>query len=463
MAEKNKIPPPQLIFPALLLIAAFVLRLKIYPHVIPGLFPDSLEYIQLSRALRELDLSPFYRRPPGYPLFLSLLFILSGKESLPSLVALQMALSSIVPIFIYFIFLFISQKKILSFLSALFVVFDLYLLSYDSVVLTESLAIFLVAFALWLFTCGIKLKSNALVILAGLVIAWLAFVRPLFSALFVFIAFITLFWLFRQKKSADFKSWLCSLGYFFLIPFAIIFFWSFRNRLIYGMFGLSTSLGLNLTNLSGNFIEYAPAKTQEEEIIREIYLQQRETDGAHVMLIWKILPELEERLQLTEPQISKVVFKMSLAAIFRRPGEYLRNVALSWCSFWAVRWPLYASPEFMSYINQNPPLKAIFRFYEHSLFGSRFVRKYLPVIFIIALLTLGYRQCNNPFALLSLLLLFITVFYTALLSSLLELGENPRYRAPVEPLIIGAISLFILEVAYAAIAYFRFKIVRIDI
>ncbi|MCX7765879.1 MAG: hypothetical protein N2246_04130 [Candidatus Sumerlaeia bacterium] len=447
------------IYPALLFLSALVLRVIIYNHTAPALFPDSQEYIKLSEALRKFDFSPFYRRPPGYPLFLSIIFTASGEDNYRAVVTVQLLISTFVPLLLYFILSPLARLRILAFLCALFSAFNLSLLGYDTLILTESLSIFLVAVAIFLIIRGLLSNSITPIIFASVTLALLSLVRPLFSALFIIVASVTFIW--RQatvKKNntsqPKLKSFLLHPSFIiFLLPLLLIGGWAFRNKLSYGIWGVSSSMGLNLTNLTGSFIEIAPAKTAPEKLLQEIYLQRRERESNHFMLIWKLLPEIRERTGLSEPEISRHYFNLSLRAIVRRPAEYLTNVALGWCSFWAGRQPMYGSPQYLMYLAQHPLLKSIFFFYEISLLGSYFIHKYLTAIFITSLLILGYWHRNNAHALLVVFLITSVVFYTALLSSLIELGETPRYRAPVEPLILGTILLCILQIILGTINY----------
>lgn len=433
------------VYAIILLSLSLLLRVTVYPRVEPRVMPDSVEYINLSKALRDFDLSPFYRRPPGYPMVLAIIFSIAGKHNLYSVIAVQMVLSLFVPVLIFLIFLRVSSRRVFAFLCGLFVCLDIYLLGWDTAVLTESLATFLIVVGILVYLLGIQHNSVWLAVGADIVFALLGLTRALFSALFIVIALVSLIWILRYRDINHYKKSLRNLIIFFSIGFFVIFLWSLRNFFVYGMLGVSTSVGCNLTNLTGEFFEDVPTKNRQEEIIKRLYLIERERGGTHFMTIWRILPEMESKLKLTEPQISRIILRMSLRAAFRQPGKYLTNVLKSWAGFWAGRLTFYFSPQAMRYIVRNPVLGKIFYFYEEILLGSRFVHKYLPVLFLIMWLVLAFLKKKEPFPLLGIMLMGCTVLYSALISSVVEMGENPRYRTPVEPFILSLIFLGIME------------------
>jgi len=439
------------IYLLILVLVSLVIRVSIFGHTQARVFPDSVEYITLSKYLRQLNFAPFFRRTPGYPLVLALLFTVFGEGNLLPVVACHMLFSALVPVFIFLTFRRIASRDFFAFLTALFVTFDLYLIGWDTTILTESIATLLVVLCIWLFVEGFRRQSIALAILTGLALSFLGLTRPLFSALFFVLGAVALLWLLKNKTALDFKKKLRWLIILFAVPFIIMFSWAMRNFAAYGVFGTSTSLGCNLTNLTGNFIEVVQPQNRQEGTVLVLYVRQRNLDNTHVMTIWKILPEAQARLGLSEPQVSNIALSLSKRAILKRPGYYLFNVLESWYLFWGGRKLDYFSPPTMMFIARHPIWGAAFYVYENVLLGTRFMLKYLPVLFLLAWLFLIYKKRSQSFPLFVLLLIGFTVIYTAVVSSFLELGENPRYRTPVEPLILGIMMLGVLEAASMAV------------
>jgi hypothetical protein len=430
------------------LLCVFI-RVGVFFHTQPVAFPDSIEYIKLSASLKSADLSPFYRRTPGYPFFLAVIFTIFQSNQFLAVIGVQMFLSIFVSVLTFFIVRRITGGTLtVPFIAALVVALDLYLVGYDTALLTESLSTTLLVIGTWLLFVALDKKSLKLSLAAGGVFAFLGLTRPIFALLFFVIAVVGVIWAYLNRKPLDvaFDRFQHCLTAFFLVSLIVISSWVIRNTIAYGSFGISTSLGCNLTNLTGNFIEVAPAESKEEKILKQTYLAKREQNkGNHVMVIWLILPELYEKHNLTEPQVAHLAKRLSIRAILRRPGQYLVNVTTSWCGFWAGRLFDYFSRQAVLYMYGQPLLGKVFVFYEQTLLGPRFVKKYLPVFFLASLLFLLCRLKGRGSPSLVVAVLGMTVLYTAVLSSFVEMGENPRYRTPVEPYILTIIVLAIAE------------------
>lgn len=435
----------------ILVVIPLIIRIIMFPHTKPCIFPDSVEYIQLSESLNRFEFAPFYRRTPGYPLFLSVIFLFFGKQNFNAVVAVQMVLSSCVPLLIFLLFIRLARRQVYAFLASLAVAFDIFLAGNDTMILTESLAMFLLVLAVLLFITALRRQSIVPALGSSLLFVYLGLTRPLFSAFFLILGIITLIWLIYNRPQRIFSKDIRVLSVFLGVSFLITVSWCIRNAIAYRTFGISTSLGCSITNLTGDFLEEAQARIPDEFIVKGVYLEKREKDKTHIMTIWKILPELEMKYGLSEPQVSKIALRLSKRAILKRPAWYLINVTHSWCTFWAGRIVQYYSPEAMKAVLRVPCTKTLWYLYEHVIFGNRFIMKYLPVIFILSCVILIMVKRRNPEGLLIVLVVGATVFYTAILSSLLEMGENPRYRIPVEPYIIGLIVLAICEGAEAVI------------
>ncbi len=433
---------------AVLIIVPLLIRSLVLPHAAPRMFPDTLEYVRLSEALQHFDLSPFYRRTPGYPLFLSVISFFLGKGNPKSVVAVQMLISVFVPLLIFLTFLHITPRKWSAFIAALLVSLDLFLVGNDTVILTESLATVQIALGTWLFIEGFRRRSVLYAVIASAVIVFLALTRPLFAALFIIFSIVGVGWVLLRKKDIRPAHVLRYCVVFFVIVFVFIIGWMLRNALAYNVFGISASMGCNITNLTGSFIDDVPTHTPEEAAVVDLYVEQRAKDGTHIMAIWKILPELEERYGLSEPEVAAITMRLSRRAIVKNPGAYFSNVLKSWGAFWGGRYTFYFSPGAMKYLYKHPVFGNILSLYERVFFGAPGLAIYLPALFILAGIALIIIRKGDPFAVLALAIIMLTVLYTAIVSSLVEMGENPRYRTPVEPFIIGIIALGIIETGH---------------
>lgn len=217
-----------------LLIVSFIIRLIvplfsiIYANSDVFFAPDSYSYINAANALYyngtfTRNGYPELLRTPGYPLLL-LLGIWFDNVVLTTLI-LQIFISTISVYLVYKISFIIFEKREISVICALYAMIDPLSITYNSLLLTETLYTFLLLLFIMLFF--IYLKNNELIflILSAIMIAFATYVRPVSYFLPIIICiYLIITGLYSNGVTSLYRAIL-----FFVISFGIIFLWQIRN------------------------------------------------------------------------------------------------------------------------------------------------------------------------------------------------------------------------------------------
>jgi 4-amino-4-deoxy-L-arabinose transferase-like glycosyltransferase len=215
-------------------------------------FNDSASYLSAAESLRHFRLPNLSVRTPVYPLYLSF-FLLFNK--LNWAIFSQVVIGAFSSILLYLIVLRLIKIHWLAFVFALFLALDFGVSNFQSTILTETLAVFLLLLFVYLRGRSLekKLSWQFLVILLIADIA-LIFVKPNFIILPIIIYFLEIvFILIWQRKRIFFKKNLALFSLAIIINLAIIFTHSGINYLRYGFFGFTAVSDINLL---GKAVQY---------------------------------------------------------------------------------------------------------------------------------------------------------------------------------------------------------------
>lgn len=316
-------------------------------------------------------------------------------------------------------------------------------LSFEAFVMTEAMAGLLLAASLflsWPFAGvrGRKEVGRGRLLGAGIILGVAGLLRPLFLYLpLVFVIFAR-----PRRRGGDQPRFgrRAVVGNLVLPTLIVVLGWSAFNYKEAGYFGLSTLSGYSLTNHSGAFIELVP---ERYAVLRDIYLPARAAQvaaiGANSGAIWRAYPRMMQATRLSFVQLSRELTRMSLWLFIHHPLLYARHVGLAMIGFWN---PTYYQPQFRTrsagvrratdllWRVQRPFLRGLYLFFFlgtlHFLYQV-FVRRRRPLLsfqgLVIAMVMLG-------------------CFFQALV----EYGENPRYEAPFQPLVVLAICLSVASI-----------------
>lgn len=452
-----------------LLVIAVLIRLFLCLLFKPVIGIDSSEYINLAKAILTGDfIEDTGMRTPVYPLFLAIIFRLSGIDNYSAVLIGQLFLGVIITLLIYCLFYNISNSKRLAFTIGLTYTLNPSMLLFEANILSEIITIFFIcSSSLFIFKFIDNNKFTNL--LCGAVfLSLLALSKPAYQFMpLLGVIFLILYFSAYKDIGINAKSLSIKISLIVLIPYTLLVGgWSVRNYVKFNYLGVSTQLGYALMGHACNFIEKAPDENDKYKEIKSIYLKNRlsaiksleETPSSPYSLssvirskggllkeiffgtylpqaAWRSYPEMLDKLKISAPELSKILTKLSLELIINHPGEYFKTCTISFLNFW--RAAVYAFGEYgnvnnLKYI--NPSVVLAYKFIFILLFG--------PLFFVTSLYYLRYifkTKIDKLNA--KIIFIYMIIIYTMLISTLITLGENARFRAVVEPLMFGVMIL----------------------
>lgn len=401
---------------------------------------DTPTYQHLALSLRNNAGFDRYNgtRTPGYPVFLML------AESDQRAYFVQLCLGFLTTLLVFYLAWQVSHRAWFAGLLALAHTLDLGQLFFESALLSEALSTFLLFFALACLVYILVSKTNgrasppAAVWLAalalGLVSAALALTRPLFA----FIPFWGAFFLVFFWRAAGFKSRLFTAALAALPALIALLVWVNYIHTQFNIIGLDSIGGYHLVNHTSSFFELAP---DEYAQVRDTFLKFRAQHiadtGSPVNTIWDAIPELMRQTGLNYYALGRLMGTISNRLIRDHPWLYVKNLALGWWWFWRVG--VFWLPETLS----NPLLRAgapVLMLAERAaLFG-------LNLFFLGGSLALFWPAARRRLGL-NLFLWFSlgAVWITSLLQTLAEHGDNARFLAPLQTLVVLVTAAWLLK------------------
>lgn len=390
--------------------------------------------------LKTLDFSSYSgMRTPAYPL----LIMMGGINDYVTQI-IQSGLGITVSILLYLLAMRLTGNKALSFAVGLSYSLSLYVLFFETMILTETLATFLLMLSLWLLVVAFDKKNVGLYVLSGAGISLAALTRPL---LLLLVPLIALFLFIKLKIGREKTAAITRILGGLLVPVVILVGgWSLFNQVKLDYFGITTMLGYNLTNHSGAFMQYAPP---EYSVIRDIYLKYRDNTTTHTNLIWLAYPEMQQATGLSFSELSRVLTKMSLQMFMEHPGAYFKSVFKGWNDFW----------------------KPVFWYADYSLIRSVFLREFVTYLSIIEMSL--FSLLNSIFLLVAAwtivqalwkprvfdfnILFILLVLGASIFQALVESGDGTRFAIPFLPLILFEVITWLYYLFTNSLNHWRFE------
>jgi 4-amino-4-deoxy-L-arabinose transferase-like glycosyltransferase len=408
---------------------ALVERISLYWLYRPVSYDDTASYHRSAEAILAGWGAYDGTRTPGYPLFLALF----GADE--RVYAAQLFVGFLTTLLLFYITWRISGRGWLAGLVALAHTLNPQQIFFEADLLTEALTTFLIILSI-AFLIGMLYSKNPVLwktlglgLLTGLAAGWAALTRPLFFFVPFWMAFFLLvFW--RVKPRIRWGgALLVGLSGAFVLGLWVNF---IHQR--FNTFSLSTMTGFHLVQHTGLFFEYVP---DEYATIRDVFLQYRAEQiaatGSPGNAIWAAIPALEKASGLSFYSLSSVLTKISIQLIVTHPVLYLKNVILGWFWFWKV--PIYYSADSFRFTWLGTISKWI-------NLGWRVGMILINIAFVGGSVTLAWKRVRRNLRMdLFLWLLLGLLWLTSIAQTLLDHGDNPRFEAPVQ-------SLVVLIVAY---------------
>ncbi len=394
----------------------------LYLHV--TIFPDSDDYIQSAAQLIKMDLSGYNGvRTLGYPL---LIFITNNY--LPATIFLQFIIGIITSIYVYKIMLLLHFRKDTALITTLIVSSFIHSLFYETNILTETFTLFFITL---IFYITFKIffyhkKSWKYMLMLGLLIGYLAFIKPFY----MFLPFV-IYGLYVIK---DFKLHriVNRMVIIFVFPFIAFLTSSYINYTNTGQFVCTTIYGIYAAQNCTYFAEKAPEEYHE---IRDLYVECRnnmiKNNGDIAMTAWRVEQQMHEEKGLSLIERSKKLNDFSKATIKKNPFDYYRQVVRSWSGFWGTN--MYWNYDDFNFKYANKLCIGIW-------YIESFILKILKLIFILIIpyhlfLFIKNRKITPE------LIIVTVVFTTSVTQAMVTFGENSRFIYPFEFLIIIALLL----------------------
>ncbi len=311
-------------FLVFLFIFSFLVRAIVFAFY---LFPgkkywqiDSADYVKIAKSIttgkgyRLNSTEPTFHRLPGYPLFLSFFYWLSGENGETIALWFQLILFSLLPVLVFILSLFLfPDSLLLAKASALYAIFHLGFVLYSGFLMSEALFIlFFLAATILLFygtsfVCD-DCYGNWIFFFAGLLLG----IASLIRAVGHYLIFIFLFFIAFNHYKRKFISLIMIFGGWF-IPVSL---WLIRNFLLTGF--------VFFHSLPGGHFLYLSAARVFMHTHNCSYWEAR--DILHNQAERKI-KEKEEVLgrSLNEIERCKILENLALSCFFSSPFLTLRN------------------------------------------------------------------------------------------------------------------------------------------
>jgi hypothetical protein len=437
---------PDLVALGLVLLVAAIVRVAFAFRVPAFVTKDSLEYVE--PALSLVFGGPFelaQRRTPVYPLFVAAALRVFGQDLLG--VTFAQHLLGVATAGLAYAIGRVTFGRAAGVIGGLLTGLSSPLLIYEHYLIAESVFVFAVIAAIALFVAGLRLERWGLIALGGLVLGLAALTRPVGQ---VIVAVLPLAFLLH------YRAWRPALKVFALALacFALVVVpWAVRNQIVYGTAG-AASIGRFLISRSvkheRNFVFYQadvgayPGETAQRTRAREI--AQEVTDKRPEP--GQIFQRVRDELRLTEAQTDAMLKDIALEAILRDPMLWVdgtigmffgliegapKEELVHW------HWDVHDQPRVanqwgrLSYLlaplsesqtremSRAEALATIFRPSQHT--GA------LVALFLVGSAFAIVRRPLSPVILPALVVVVLVAGSAALV------GNVPRYRYPIDPLV----------------------------
>jgi len=319
--------------PLLLILAAgLVLRLVLLQGTAetPLKIDDEQQYYQLAQSLYHGDGfawtpdQPTSLRPPLYPAFIAMVWVLNGRESLVAVRAVQVLLSLATVVLLYLLALRLYDRRA-ALVGAGLLCFYPELMGFNFLLLTETLFTFwLLLFAL-LFVTLVQTGRLGPALLTGMVLGLATLTRSVLW-LFPLVAIPLVLWFLpRTLGRRVAAATLLLIGYGLAVgP------WAVRNTLLQQTVTVVDSMG-GITLRMGNY-EYTPEGRAWDP---------RTLHGEH-SIFQELREEHSDVALWTEGQKDKWAQRKAVQYMLAHPGTTLRRAAIKFADFWGLERTLIA-------------------------------------------------------------------------------------------------------------------------
>lgn len=401
----------------LLLLVNFVVRAAVFSFYPPVVYPDSRDYLEAANGIASFEWTEANgKRVPVYPLVL-----LAAGFDLRMVMVLQHFCGIAVSLLLFSIVRRVTMNDTLALVGGLSYTLNIGQLFFEANVLSETVATLLLTLTMYLLSTA--LEKGRVSAAAQFVLALAACLAVLTRPLLLSVPFVVLLSaaMAAKKEGAVSRVLFVHASVIAALLGGVVALNGYQRNYA----GITTLLGFNLINHAGSFLE---SSTVADSTFTRIYLAEREKRkaeaGTQSMTIYRATDELRKAEPMSFEALSKKLTAVSLDAIRHNPGAYAGGVITSLVKFWkpALRYNRISESAFGRFLIavENRILAVL---YACFLLGA----------FYCGIVNRRDVRFNLLFASIALIVLCTWVG-----SSLIESGENHRYKISCEPVIVAS-------------------------
>ncbi|HLW03662.1 MAG TPA: hypothetical protein VKT82_33760 [Ktedonobacterales bacterium] len=263
---------------ALLLVSSLIVFAYYSNHPTPETYPDSAQYLAVSHQIMTSGKLVDPMRLPGYPLLISLVFLLTGQGNLVAVSIVQGILFVVAVLEIYIIVCLLTHRAWQGLIVGLLVTSNTYLLTFIKPILSEGFSLWIVtslALAILLFLRTLRVRQFWLVVLL-LFVAYM--VRPewIYAPVLLF-AFLLLV----AARHGRFRRLAPHVLAALLVLYGVLGLYIYENATLNGFAGVSVVERINLLgkvlqyNMQNEASPQYAALTQELDAFKQAYHQSK--------------------------------------------------------------------------------------------------------------------------------------------------------------------------------------------
>ena len=396
----------------------------------PVELPDTDWYRQAGISISHLQWSWYNgARAPLYPL----LFVLTGFND-TFLFVLQLCMGFATALMLFSIFRTLTSNDTLGFIAGLWYTFSPNQFLFEACLLSETTATFLIVLTFFILTKLIRHPQRGDLLVSAAVVSCLAaLTRPLF-VYFPIVILIALVVIAKRAHDTEPRMGIARCIAVFVSTSLLLIGADVVLNVTYNDYaGISTLTGFNLINHVGSFVESA---SPEYALEKEMLISQREDQirmtGKPTFAVYFVYHRMMQATGKNFEQMSRLMQEMALSAIQRNPLAYAESTVEGMIDFWKPAFQYHS-------FKWNPAVKVFLYFAAGILTIVYAIFVVSP--FLLWLRTALGRQLNwgNE-----IVIMYFFIAAGWIVSSMVDLGENARYKTPFEPLIlaIGTIQAF---------------------
>ncbi|MDE3229493.1 MAG: hypothetical protein KGO05_06405 [Chloroflexota bacterium] len=264
------------------LLALTIAAVVLYYHATPSVIldPDSPAYLRVARTIMAGGGLVDPSRLPGYPLLISLVWLVAGGRTLDALGVTQAALFVVGIMEVYGVGLVVWRRAWLAFIPAALAGVNVHLISYMHPLLTEALTLALLGALALALLWWMAAPSAGRLWLVALVVAATFMTRPewVFLPIPLMAALALLAW--RRGDRTVLRATLTHGALAVVALYALVGAYIFANGQIHGYYGFSE---IQAYNLLGKTLQYhlvgdAPAHYAATDAAMRSFLARGQTD-----------------------------------------------------------------------------------------------------------------------------------------------------------------------------------------